>query len=330
MSQYTFTTREYGPNAKGTTLTWEDLDYSLLFLSESINETLSGTNYKFVTANGTPTENAFSLSSSYVEAKATSPTSASRFALLTPPGSYKFDTNFILDTEYIDIVSITGERDIFITGSGTISVAANDIYLKGIDVGTKNFNIAGLNLYVDSWPKLKVKNCKGGDYSFGGIPTPASGSPVSPGITVGGTFVDCEGGNYSFAGNGQAYGTFINCIGGNGSFGTYCDGTFTNCIAGNYSFAFPNDIEGGTFIDCTAGHHSFASIGTIDTNAILRNCAGGVDSFASGVNPILGLLYGCRNNDPNGVGNFTQSLLNIQNSGSIISCINANNTEVNS
>jgi hypothetical protein len=32
MSQYTFSTREYGPNAKGSTLTWEDLDYSLLFL----------------------------------------------------------------------------------------------------------------------------------------------------------------------------------------------------------------------------------------------------------------------------------------------------------
>ena len=38
MSQYTFQTRFYGPNAKGTTLTWEDLDDSLLFLSESINE----------------------------------------------------------------------------------------------------------------------------------------------------------------------------------------------------------------------------------------------------------------------------------------------------
>ncbi len=48
MPTYPFLTRAYGPNAKGSTLTWEDLDNSLLFLSESINELnfspLSGSN----------------------------------------------------------------------------------------------------------------------------------------------------------------------------------------------------------------------------------------------------------------------------------------------
>ena len=32
MSQYTFNTRAYGPNPKGSTLTWEDLDNSLTFI----------------------------------------------------------------------------------------------------------------------------------------------------------------------------------------------------------------------------------------------------------------------------------------------------------
>ncbi len=67
MPTYPFLTRAYGPSAKGSTLTWEDLDNSLLFLSESINtadnDILSGSNYLFVKADGTPSQNATELSS---------------------------------------------------------------------------------------------------------------------------------------------------------------------------------------------------------------------------------------------------------------------------
>jgi hypothetical protein len=52
---YTFNTRELGPNAKGTTLTFGELDNSLLFLSSSISTLeftpLSGSNYIFIEAN---------------------------------------------------------------------------------------------------------------------------------------------------------------------------------------------------------------------------------------------------------------------------------------
>ena len=319
MSQYPFSTRAYGPNAKGSTLTWEDLDNSLLFLSESINELnftpLSGSNYVFVEANGTPTQNGLALSTSYVQAKASSPSATNRIAILASPGKYTFASNFTLDTQYIDVVSLTGECDVLVTGSGTIAVTANDVYVRGIDVDTKNFTV------VDNLPLLKVKNCKGGDYSFGGQLNPIQGSqPLNP-ILVNGTFTDCEGGDFSFAGNGMAYGTFTNCVGGDSSFGYYCDGIFTNCVAGDFSFGGDMGYINGTMENCTAGDNSFTPVGNINSTAVLDNCVGGLNSFASGpTSTIEGKLIKCRLTS----GNFVT--VNVQSPGDLILCINSDNT----
>jgi hypothetical protein len=320
MPTYPFLTRAYGPSAKGSTLTWEDLDNSLLFLSSSINELnftpLSGSNYLFVEANGTPTQNGLSLSASYVQAKASSPSLTNRIAVLAGPGKYTFASNFTLDTQYIDVVSLTGECDVLVTGSGTIVVSANDAYVRGIDVDVKNFTI------TSSLPLLKIKNCKGGDLSFGGSPDPTTGGTPSPGYTMVGTFIDCEGGNISFAGNGSADGTFINCTAGSGSFGNYCDGTFIDCIAGDSSFATLGDIEGGTFENCVGGTNSFASVGNIE-DAILKNCTGGQNSFAFNTN-ISGILQDCRLTN----GNFSSTGINLIPGGQLITCINSNNTTI--
>ena len=319
MSQYNFYTRTLGPNAVGTTLTWEDLDNSLLFLSESIdsanNDILSGSNYLFVKADGTPSQNATELSASYVQAKSSSPSATNRIAILASPGKYTFASNFTLDTQYIDVVSLTGECDVLVTGSGTIAVTANDVYVRGIDVDTKNFTV------VDNLPLLKVKNCKGGDYSFGGQLNPIQGSqPLNP-ILVNGTFTDCEGGDFSFAGNGMAYGTFTNCVGGDSSFGYYCDGIFTNCVAGDFSFGGDMGYINGTMENCTAGDNSFAPVGDINTLAILDNCVGGLNSFASGPSStITGKLIKCRLT----TGNFVT--VNIDPPGDLILCINSDNT----
>lgn len=320
MPQYIFSTREYGPNAKGSTLTWEDLDNSLLFLSSSINELnfnpLSGSNYIFIEANGTPTQNGLSLSASYALAKTTNPTPASKFSILAGPGQYLLNSNLELNTKYLDIISITGEPDIYITGSGTIFVNTDNVTVRGIDVGTKNFTITG------SFPNTIIKNCKGGDYSFGGYPPPVVGTPVFPGYTMASTFIDCEGGDYSFAGNGSAYGSFENCVGGNYSFGNYCDGNFINCTAGDFSFAYSADIEGGKFQNCTAGNYSFASIGSIKSGATLNNCIGGLDSFAQGINSITGTLIGCILTDS------SFNTLNIGTGGQLIACANNDGSNV--
>lgn len=326
MSQYPFTTREIGPNAKGQALTFDELDNSLLFLSsslisssslnnlsqsiveltsevlilsQSINELqfqpLSGSNYIFVEANGTPIQNGGYLTASYALAKLTNPTGSDRFSVLLGPGYYEFNSNFNINTEYIDVVSLTGDRDVYITGSSTIVISADNVYVRGIDVGANNFTI------TSSFPNTIIKNCKGGDESFGGDST------LSNAFTMAGTFIDCEGGTYSFAGNGSAYGTFINCIGGNNSFGDKCDGIFKNCVGGNNSFATLGNIEGGIFENCTAGDASFAAAGTIVSSAELKRCVGGMDSFCIAspnvqIN-INGVLESCQLT----VGNFTPS-----------------------
>jgi hypothetical protein len=263
MSQYTFTTREYGPSAKKSALTIKELDDSLLYLSSSLDSSafsqsiaeitnellllsqsinniefhpLSGSNYIFVEANGTPTQNGSYLTASYNIAKTTNPSANDRFSVLLGPGKYEFTSSFILDTEYIDVVSLTGDKDVYITGSNTIVVGVDNVYVKGIDVYDKNFTITG------SFPNTIIKNCKGGDESFGGD------ASLTQNYIIASTFIDCEGGDYSFAGgSGYAYGTFINCIGGEYSFGQYCDGTFTNCVGNNYSFAYQGDIQDGIF-----------------------------------------------------------------------------------
>jgi len=321
MSQYTFSTREYGPNAKGTTLTWQDLDNSLLFLSESINELsfypLSGSNYTFVEANGTPSQNGLSLSASYALAKTFPLSSDNRFSILAGTGKYEFASDFIVDTDYIDIVSLTGDRDVLITGSNTISVTANNVYLKGIDVGDKNFTIA------DNLPLLKVNNCKGGDLSFGGTPDPAPGDPPLPQILVNGTFINCEGGELSFAGNGIASGTFKNCIGGDSSFGfDIVGGTFMDCEGGNFSFGgAEGNLDNGYFENCTGGEGSFTLIGTILPGTILKNCTGDLYSFAN-QGTIEGNLYNCR------LTSGTFNTLGIQGNGALVMCIDGDNLEV--
>ena len=199
---------------------------------------IEGTQYIFVQANGTPTENAQELQDAYNLAKTMSPSTNNRITVICGNGNYDFASNFTMDTEYIDLVSLDGNRSIIFNGVGTISITANDVFVKGVDVQTKNFTI-GNNLNL-----LKVDNCQGGDNSFGfGIGQQASG-----------TFTNCQGGIRSFGGEGQASGTFTNCIGGVNSFGVggtlsgklyYCrltDGTFETvsgagvtilCVDGN-------------------------------------------------------------------------------------------------
>lgn len=320
MSQYTFSTREYGPNAKGETLTWEDLDYSLLFLSESINEVsstpLSGSNYTFVEASGTPTENGLALSASYAAAKTFPLSSTNRFSILAGTGKYEFASDFMVDTDYIDIISLTGDRDVLITGNNTISVTATDAYLRGIDVGTKNFTIA------DDLPLLKITNCKGGDLSFGGTPDPAPGDPPLTQILVNGTFINCEGGEFSFAGNGIASGRFENCTGGDSSFGyDIIGGTFINCTGGDFSFGGGEADIDGYFENCTGGEGSFTITGTILDGTILKECTGDLYSFAS-AGFIEGNLYNCR------LTSGTFNTLNVQGNGAIVLCIDGNNLEV--
>lgn len=223
---------------------------------------LLGKNYVFVAANGTDTENAAELQAAYDQAKTLSPSATNRITIVCAPGYYNFGVAaFLMDTQYIDLVSLSGNRSIVFNSAdpaGTISITANDVFVKGVDVQDKAFTI------YDNLNLLRVENCKGGNQSFGRI------------ITVSGTFTNCEGGAGSFSGLGTASGTFTNCVGGNFSFGGLgtASGIFKNCQGGEGSFGGYNTAS-GTFTNCIGDNNSFAG------------------NFPFG-NTITGKLYYCR------------------------------------
>jgi hypothetical protein len=226
---------------------------------------LTGTNYVYVMADGTDTENATELSAAYTTAKTMSPSAINRITIVCGPGLYNFgSTAFVMDTQYIDLVSLDGNRSIIFNSAnaaGTISITANDVFVKGVDVGTKAFTIG------DNLSLLKVENCKGGLGSFGGVYPDNVGN-------ISGTFTDCEGGNTSF-----------------GNIFCQMSGTFTNCIAGDFSFGggYANDLN-GIFENCKGGTSSFNGGGSFSSGitGTLTNCIG---EFLGN---ITGDLYNCR------------------------------------
>ena len=212
---------------------------------------LSGTQYVYVSANGTDVENAAELQAAYNTAKTMSPSATNRITIIAAPGKYNFNLGgFNLDTEYIDLVSLDGNRSIIFNGIGTIFILANHVYVKGIDTLSLPFQVGGA-INFGSLPNLKLENCKGGNQSLG----------LNAGFVLSGTFINCEMGDQSFGAtsNTTLSGTFINCIAGNNSFGeafSSVSGIFTNCTAGDSSFGSQGTAS-GTFTNCVAGAFSY-------------------------------------------------------------------------
>lgn len=254
---------------------------------------LAGTQYVYVAANGTDVENAAELQAAYNTAKTMSPSSTNRITVIASPGNYNFDGSFLeMDTQYVDLVSLDGNRSIIFNGDldlvdfyiNSIRITANNIFVKGVDVQTKQFRVeTNLN-------SLTVENCKGGDYSFG------------YGVTVSGTFTNCTAGGSSFGGT--TSGTFTNCTAGDNSFGGYgetASGTFTNCKSGNNSFScygpYGPGLASGTFTNCTAGSNSFGAGGGGSTaSGTFIRCEGGNFSFAKSAT-VSGKFYYCIKTD---------------------------------
>ena len=148
---------------------------------------IEGTNYVFVYGHGTPTENAIELSAAYAKADTMSPSASNRVTVVVAPGKYDFgdDNCLLVNRDYIDIVSLTGEADVLLisnndfgtnmTNAPIIVLNTNSIKIKGIDCGSDTFDL------VNAGPNN--------------------------------TYIDCTGGEGSFGGYGTASGTFVNCIG---------------------------------------------------------------------------------------------------------------------
>jgi hypothetical protein len=240
-----------------------------------------GANYILVSASGTATENATELLAAYTAAQNMSPSSGNRITIVASPGYYEFNSyDFIMNQEYIDIVSLDGNRSIKIIGSYTIGVV-NNCYVNGVDTGTLPFKIAD----GDSRNTV-IENCKGGDYSFG------YSSQIASTYTIEATFIDCRAGSYSF-------GAVVSSE--EESSLAVAAGTFIRCTANNYSFGsggqFSNAIASGVFRDCRAIDFSFGSGYESNASGLFMYCESGDGSFGGnpgGDGQITGKLYYCR------------------------------------
>ena len=114
---------------------------------------LKGRNYLFVIGDNTPPKNALELKQTINLAKQIQPNKIARSAtnqmtILVAPGNYPFGaTKLVLDTPYINIVSLTGNMDVFIDG---LSITGNNIFVRGIDAGTNAFTITGTGVTVEN------------------------------------------------------------------------------------------------------------------------------------------------------------------------------------
>ena len=294
---------------------------------------LAGTQYIFVAADGTPVENALELQAAYDQAKTMSPAADNRIVVITAPGEYALNGPFTMDTQYIDLVSLTGNRDVIfdradIVGDpfdadpyyGSVSsigeclmVSADNVFVKGIKGKLRqspnwdNFLKEGEDYILpiqigNNLSGLVMENCEGGPFSFGGDIS-FRNNPIE----VSGTFTNCVGGYGSFGvGSGStANGTFTDCVGGDGSFGGggTASGTFTNCQGGFGSFG-GDGTASGTFTNCVGGDASFGGKGGT-ASGTFTNCVGGDSSFGS--DAASGIFTDCVGGDASFGGGGTAS-----------------------
>jgi len=284
-------------------------------------------------------------------------------------GNYNFENgNFVMNADYVSLVSLDGNKSIVFNGANTIEITANNIFVKGVDVQDKEFKIG------DDLSKLNAESCAGGVNSFG------------EGLTVSGTFTNCQGGDYSFGGNGTVSGVFTNCQGGAYSFGggeggivsgifNGCvgdsnasfgggtpnnfgtvSGTFTNCRGGFGN----NTIASGTFTNCVGKFGGFGTASGVFTNCqgefagtggtasgTFNNCQGGNTSFggfggtASGTfTNCTGGLFSFGSPNPNSGGGILSGKLyycrrtgntfqTVSGGGRTVLCIDGNNNQNN-
>ena len=280
--------------------------------------TLNGTSYVYVAGDkSTAVLNGEELLDAYASAKTMTPYGqfsgpSNRVKVVVAPGTYEFpNDDFNIDSNYVDVVSLTGNRDVVLDFINVTS-GATDVYLKGLDLGTNAFTIYG------NQPNLKIENCAGGDYSFSGDTQSTSGTftnctagdysfggrdnggDIGYGyIEDGAVCINCTAGDYSFGGNqlyigGTADGTFINCTAGDYSFGGtgFTNGTFTDCVAGQGSFGGDGNVV-GTYTGCTAGNYSFGGMYLSSVSGTFNNCIAGNNSFGEGGATVSGTFNNC-------------------------------------
>jgi hypothetical protein len=222
------------------------------------------------------------------------PTSVQQSAnLVIEPGIYNIDQDWVLDGQYVNVTSSTGQPDVIIQG-GNIDIQAGYFtnskytYINGLSTiidtslsSTETSGIGDFSIFIaDSLSKLTVSNCESrGQFSFS----------IKPGETgsISSEFYNCHAKYKSFGygvGN-QDMGYYVNCESAAYGFGAFTNsekGRYINCFA-TTGFGYSSlDVQGKHWY-CRAGNDSFGADATnISANAEFLWCQGGNDSFGTG------------------------------------------------
>jgi hypothetical protein len=261
---------------------------------------LEGTNYLSVLADGTPLENGQAVRDAYAAAIAMTPnglakSATNRVIILLAPGYYSFDEGsptssvFTVDQSFIDLESLSGLNDVYFSSIRVLSTGpGKNIYIAGINTTKNSYFPTGPFLVQTTGGAnefLYIKNCVGGDYSFGAF------CGVFKGVIE-----DCSAGNYSFGYTSDVAPIGFSYVGMNPS----NSGVYRNCFAGNYSFLSSETGLGGgavtnfgTIENCQAGSNSFlyAYDDNVNNAGTIHNCRStGSRSFCVGQQPSVALL----------------------------------------
>jgi hypothetical protein len=291
-----------------TLITNSDLGNSLLILGDKleVKEPLKGNNYIVVYGNLLNTfSNGKELVDKLAFAKTLTPngqllSDTNRMTVLVAPGKYDVDFTLEMDTPYIDLVSLTGNADVFLTSLNSSSATA--IKVTTSDIKIKGFNLQGNNIIIEgAYRNNYFENIIGSDGSF------SNGTFEGE---VAGNFKNCVGGNGCFANMkneeilvfstlenctalDHSFGleivesTLINCLAGANSFGffTIAESILNDCESGMESFGCAKGIFGSTLTNCSADGFSFGRTDVLEQPTIIKksqlnNCKAGVNSFS--------------------------------------------------
>lgn len=212
-----------------------------------------------------------------------------RTTILIAPGYYNFTGEFVHYCPGINIKSLSGNSDVYISaiepnGNYVFGIETNFTEISGLVTNhvTYQDGVAAIRVAPNLIFDLVVKKCISGSYSFWD-------NNIAINSVYYGTFIDCEGGGFSF-------------VCGNGP--QTLSGKFIRCKADNFSFGFNAIIANATFEDCEGNDYCFGSTdgeytSTVQNTTVFKNCWAFDDSFGFNASFNYGKYYYCINKGDN-------------------------------
>lgn len=220
-----------------------------------------------------------------------------RRVLLLTPGVYTITESLILDTDFVDIASISGNpKDTIIQKTvfegapprGCIIQTANNVCLTGFTIRTNG------GLTIDFGLDINITSGDNTDsyyrnMDFESTKDPAQAFCVTGTSNIDGTWENCNADSYAWrlASSKVLKATMKDCNSGIYSYGgdasgISISGTFYRCVTGSYSFGGCTSVgcnitSDALFVDCIAGKCSYAMGRNFAGTAI--RCRGGAMCF---------------------------------------------------